>query len=466
MLKLWLFTDTHLYCRESPPEKEPDHDQKTLLESGPILDAALRDFLAAPDCDILLIAGDITCNGHADEHRALIPKLRRVQAAGKRVILITATHDYGQTKPGDTNPTGLPPLARPEGKVYRHELRGLYDEFGFSDAIAHYDADGGMSYVAQLAPAHPGESADSPGTPGVRLLCLNDDGDGRAFCGYDEPHMRWILAQIEQAKAQGEILLGMTHHPSLPPSPIYPLFSPRDMLGDWANATRRLADAGLRCMFTGHTHMLNIADTATPAGSRYWDVNTSSLVGYPGVFRVIELEGRHMKVTTRVVEGIDWDLGGLPLREYLKRHFDFLLRSIIESAAGDIHRLAVHAKGFSVEKETIYRLRLPITIAGKFVNRVTLGGVGALLLCRRKVPKSVRKHSMKELFLELVRNIYGGEEHYAPDTPIGQSLLAFAARANFFLKKKLAGGPIENLPAFLESLIYDPTPDDYLEIDL
>ena len=436
------------------PVKEPHQDQMPQLASGAILDAALADFLAAPDCDILLIAGDVTCNGHADEHRALIEKLRAVQTTGKRVILITATHDFGgHENMGKVNESGLPPLDHPEGKVFRPDLRGLYDEFGFSGAIAHCDADGGMSYVAQLA-------------PGYRLLCLNDDGDGRAFCGFYEPHMQWILEQIEQAKADGEVIFGMTHHPSLPPSPIYPMISSRDMLGDWKNATRRLADAGLRVMFTGHSHMLNIDYITTPGGNQYWDVNTSSLVGYPGVFRVIELEGRHMKVTTRAIEDFDWDRGGLSVREFLKRHFDSLLRTIIESAANDIDKLADKAGGFSVEKETIYKFRLPITIAGKFINKVTLGGMGALLLCRREVPKSVRKQSMKELMLELMRNVWAGEEHYSPETPVGQSLLAFAARAQLFLKKKLAGGPMENLSAFLLSLIYDPTPDDHLEIDL
>jgi len=453
MLKLWLFADTHLYFREPTRVEALKPGEKQKLESGPILDAALADFLAAPDCDTLLIAGDVTCNGHADEHRLLIEKLRRVQAAGKRVVLITATHDYGHTKIGEKNETGLPPLEHPEGKVFRPDLRGLYDEFGFSDAIARYEADDGMSYVAQLA-------------PGYRLLCLNDDGDGRAFCGYYEPHMQWILEQVEQARADGEVVFGMAHHPSLPPSPIYPLISSRDMLGGWKDATRRFADAGLRVMFTGHSHMLNIADMTTPGGNPYWDVNTSSLAGWPGVFRVIELEGRHMKITTRAVEDFDWDRGGLSVREHLARHFDYLLRTIIESAANDLEKLAKHAGGFSVEKETIYKFRLPITIAGKFINKVTLGGMGALLLCRREVPKSVRKQSMKELMLELMRNVWAGEEHYSPETPVGQSLLAFAARAQLFLKKKLAGGPMENLSAFLLSLIYDPTPDDHLEIDL
>jgi len=310
-----------------------------------------------------------------------------------------------------------------------------------------------MSYVAQLA-------------PGYRLLCLNDDGDGRAFCGYYEPHMEWILKQIEQAKADGEVLFAMTHHPTLPPTPIFPLISSRDMLGGWKDTTRRLADAGLRVMFTGHSHILNIADLTTPEGSRYWDVNTSSLVGWPGVFRVIKLEGRHMTVTTRAIEDFDCDRGGLSVREYLKQHFDRLLRTIIESAANDIDALAEHAGGFSVEKEMIYKLRLPITVAGKIANKITLGGAGALLFCRRRVPKSVRKHSVKELVLELMRNVYAGEERYSPETPIGQSLLAMAGRVNCLLKKKLAGGPIGDLAGFLRGVIYDPTPDDYLEIDL
>jgi len=450
MLKLWLFADTHLYHRETPEELK--EDEKPRLESGPMLDAALADFLAQPGCDILLIAGDLTHDGHAEEHRALLEKLHRVKSAGKRVVLITATHDFGGHE--HIHAVKEPGVPHPKGKAYREELRGLYEELGFSDAIARCEYDGGMSYVAQLA-------------PGYRLLCLNDDGDGRAFCGFYEPHMRWILEQIEQAKAAGEVIFAMTHHPSLPPSPIYPLISKRDMLGSWENCTRRLADAGLRVMFTGHSHMLNINTVTTPEGNPYWDVNTSSLTGWPGVFRVIELEGRRMKVTTRAITDYAWDRGGLPVREHLQRHFDYNLRSAIENAAaGNIEKVAEQAGGFSIEKEFVYKLRLPITAAGKVLNRLTLGGAGALLLCHRKIPKSVRQTQVKELILEIMRNVYAGEEHYAPDTPTGQALLAMAGRVNSLLKKKLASSPIGSLQDFLQSLIYDPTPDDYLEIVL
>ncbi|MCL2445487.1 MAG: metallophosphoesterase [Oscillospiraceae bacterium] len=449
-LKFWQFTDTHLFARDPMPSQAPHTDQKTLLESIPIIDKALEMFLAEPDCDILLLSGDITCNGHADEHKALIPRLRAVQQAGKRVIVITATHDYGLTNPETRNETGLPPLEHPEGRVFRHELAGLYEEFGPRDAIADYTPDPGMSFVVQLA-------------PGYRMLCLNDDGNGRSFCGYDEPMMEWILAQIAQAKADGQILIGTTHHPTLPPSPIYPVISQRDMLGNWHETTQRLADAGLRVMFTGHTHMMNIHPITTPAGNPYTEVNTAALVGHPGGFREVTLDGRRMTVKTRFIDDLGVDTGGLSARDYLAKHFDYLLRSIVESAANDREKLVDHANGFSVERHVIEKNWRIINMAGKYVNRATLGSV-ARLLCVR-IPKEAKKVRVKELFLELARNIFGGTEHYGPDTPVGQAVLIIMRRVNKLIGSKLPEN-MRPLDTFVGSLIYDPIDDHYAEIEL
>ncbi|MDR2524972.1 MAG: metallophosphoesterase [Oscillospiraceae bacterium] len=452
MLKLWLFTDTHLFLRDPMPVQAPRTDQKCMLESAAILDAALAEFLDAPDCDILLLAGDLTCDGHAAEHRGMLERLHRVQAAGKRVLAITATHDCDQAKRGERNETGLPPLEHPESKVFREELPGLYYAFGARDAIARCEADG-FSYVAQLA-------------PGYRLLCLNDDGNGRGFCGFDENVMAWILAQIEDARAAGDYIFGMTHHPSLPPSPIYPIISKRDMLGDWEECTRTLANAGLRCLFTGHSHMLNIAPIVTPEGSPYWDINTSALCGYPGAYRVIELEDNLLRVRTQAIRDFAGEKNGLSARAYLQRHFDYLLRSIIESAANDIALLSRHAVGFSVAPEKVLKMKIPITLAGKFANKITAGGLGTLLLCRRKIPKEARPLLVKELFLEFVRNIFAGEESYSRETPVGQAVLAVAKRLEPILRKPLAKIGVTDLPAFMLSLIYDDSPDHWVEIDL
>jgi hypothetical protein len=452
MLKLWQFTDTHLFLRNPMPAQPPRTDQKCMLESAAILDAALAEFLAEPDCDILLLSGDLTCDGHAEEHKGFLERMRRVQAAGKRVIAITATHDCDQVKHDAHNDTGYPPLENPEGKVFREELPGLYYEFGPRDAIARCAADG-FSYVAQLA-------------PGYRLLCLNDDGNGRSYCGFDANVMAWILEQLAEAKAAGEFIFGMTHHPSQPPTPIYPLISKRDMLGDWEECTRTLANAGLRCLLTGHSHMHNIAPIVTPEGNPYWDINTAALCGYPGAFRVLELEGSQLRVSTRAIKDFAWDKGDLSARAYMQKHFDFMLRDIIESAATDIQRLSRHVVAFSVDPKVVLKFRVPITLLGKFLNKVTVGGLGTLLCCHHKIPKAARPLLVKELFLEFVRNIFAGEEHYGPETPVGQAFLAVAQRLEPVLRKPLGKIGVTDIPAFLLSLAYDETPDDQVQIDL
>ncbi|MDR2647099.1 MAG: metallophosphoesterase [Oscillospiraceae bacterium] len=453
MLKFWQFTDTHFFHRDPMPDDPPHSDQKAILESGEILDMALRQFIEAPDCDILLISGDLTCNGHAHEHRALIEKLRAVQKTGKRVYVITATHDYGLGEIDEENTSGLPVFERPDCRVFRGDLAELYHEFGFADAIAVYDD--GLSYVAQLDDQ-------------TRLFALNDDGNGRSFCGFDEKQMAWILEQIAQAKADGQYIVGMSHHPSQPPSPIYPMISQRDMMGNWNENTRALANAGLRCLFTGHAHMHNIAPIVTPEGNRYWDINTACLVGYPGVFRTAVVKDGHMTVTTEAIQDtLAEKYGGVPLRERLKEIFDFLLRDIIESAAEDLDRLADHAGGFSVERETIYKHGRLFTTVGKVVNKVTLGTLGKVLLCGKKVPESVRGVKFKDAFLELVRNIYAGEEHYSKETDLGKALTAIAGQIpRVFKNHHLPNGGMGSFNALVYALLYDPTPDDRVEIDL
>jgi hypothetical protein len=67
---------------------------------------------------------------------------------------------------------------------------------------------------------------------------------------------------------------------------------------------------------------------------------------------------------------------------------------------------------------------------------------------------------LKDLILEIVRNIFSGNEHYSPDTPMHQALMLMIGRLSKLvpgLKKK--GYPLDDLPDFVSSLIYDPTPD-------
>ena len=63
------------------------------------------------DINIVLIAGDLTYNGELESHKEMIAKLYRLKNAGKRVFVITATHDFGKSLQSNTK--ALTDLPRP-----------------------------------------------------------------------------------------------------------------------------------------------------------------------------------------------------------------------------------------------------------------------------------------------------------------------------------------------------------------
>jgi len=426
MLKFHLITDTHYYDLDALGFN--DHkDQTVVNESGAVLSAVFDWLLAHDDTDIVLIAGDLCTNGCRVNSEHFVPMLRRLQEGGKRVFLISASHDYYRyDHEGESEP-------RPD-MVYREELYGIYQEFGYNRAIASYEPDP-LSYVAQLA-------------PGYRLICLNTDGGPDRIGGL----MDWAEAQILQAKVDGQFIFAMHHYPVLPPSPVYPLLS-GDIFEASEGIRTTLAEAGLRFVFTGHTHMQNI----NRVGGLY-DINTGAAVGTGAPIRTVTIDDEKMTITTSTIDHFDWDLQGKTVSQYLKDSFDRMLNSIFEAGNNDIEEmLNILAGEFSVNKEALLKHRFLLGLGGKFIYRLTLGGAGRLLCCRRKVPKSVRKVRVKDLIMEMVRNIYTGDEPYSTETPMGAAVFALTGRlerlARPFLKK--VDLPFESLQGFVMSLLYD-----------
>jgi len=274
-LTFHIMSDIHYY---DPSELQPgEGGQIDLRYSAEILHAAVSEFLAQDESDILLVSGDVTHNGNMVQHEGFIREMRRITEAGKRVYVITATHDYGR-------------------EVSRNDLPSMYNaEFGYQLAYSTFDD---FSYAVELA-------------PGYRLLCLNSDQS------YSDVMMEWILARIAEAKAAGDVILAMTHRPFLPPADFYPVISERDMLRDYDNVSTILADAGLKFMFSGHSHMHGIKQKTTVQGNTITDITTGALCGYPAPYRKIEFSGDTLRVSTLKVQGIESDLNGLTLQEHL-----------------------------------------------------------------------------------------------------------------------------------------------------
>jgi len=435
MLKFHLVADPHYYPYEILGFNDR-RSQTTLNEGGAVIDSAFEILIADKSTDLVLLAGDLTHDGELPAHEDFIKKLRHLQENGKRVILITASHDYDCY---EDPPEGE---ARREGKLYRSDLYALYQEFGHQEAIAEHP---NFSYVVQLA-------------PGYRLLCLYNDGESHELRRMTD----WIVEQVQKAREDGQFIFAMHHYPMLPPSPIYSVIAAGNMIKDWDAVTSLLADAGLRFVFTGHSHMTNITCKTSENGNRLYEINTGSLTGYPAPIREVVIDEESMHISTNYVERFDWDLQGKTAKQYLSDSFDRMLNAIFESAGHNAEELLnIMAVEFSANKEALMKHKLLLTLGGKFLYYITLGGAGTLLLCRRKVPKSVRKIRVKDLIIETVRNIYAGDEPYSRDTPIGTAAWVLTGRLDKLAKPflKNANLPFDNIQSFVASLLYDDTPD-------
>ena len=341
-LNFYHLTDLHYYANSVIGSYGPNYemksqlDQKCMAESEAIVDSAFKSLCEDKDTEIVLISGDLTFDGEAQSHDSLVEKLYALKEKGKRVFITFATHDFYMhaRKYTDEGEIELP-------KYTRAELREKYADFGYNEAIAEHK--GSYSYCVQLS-------------DDVRLLALNDDGDFDKFCGYYNDLLFWIKDQVEDAKKAGCEIFAMTHHPIIDPSPVYPLFSHKAMLGGYEFTTPYLADLGIKYVFVGHTHIHDIDFIETKKGNKLYQINTAALTGYPLAYRKAEFSDKGMDVKTVQVESIDFDLGGRDVLDYAKDHFTYMIRSVFDSIENDYDKFIVLAQGFSGEGEKLRKV--------------------------------------------------------------------------------------------------------------
>lgn len=453
-LKFYQITDLHHYAKELGTEGKAFEkiclsDQKCLAETGAMIDAYFDKIIKDTETDIVLVTGDVTCNGAKESHLDLIPRLQKLKDAGKKVYLTTGTHDYYRE---DGNGTGkaekcVGDKIETATRTEREELLEFYKDFGLSEAISIHKES--HCYCVKLQ-------------EGYRLLCLNDDGD-EFFCGYYEDTMKWIKEQIDEAHNAGDYIFAVTHHPVLPPSPIYPLFSKRDMLGDWEKVSEFFADNGVKFIFTGHTHMMNIAKITTAKGNDFYDINTGSAVGYPSAMRKVTMTDEKVYVDSVSIENFDWDLKGLTVEEYTKENFLSFLNAITYSMAYDIDKLAEFSTSFSMTPETIYKCKSFIVPFGKFLQKATFATMGKLFMVSKYIDSSIKDRKFKDFLLEVVTNLYHGDEPYTPDTPEYKAMWAIInKRVKKIVKlKKGSEGIVKILDLILDGVLYDAPPADW-----
>lgn len=408
-LTVTVITDTHYYAKSTgisgaAYETANAKSQMPLQYSEEILDAAFRQIKADKRTDIVLLSGDTTSNGEYDSHKEFIEMLRGLKAAGKRVYVITATHDYQDD--GQTNSyVGDEKVKIPAAK--REELYEMYREFGPDEAISvHRDS---MSYVVQLQ-------------EGYRLFAINDDRNLTGKSGISEDCYKWLCEQAEDARKNKQFILAMTHHPLIAPSPVYALIGKNDMHGDFDIRREQYADMGIQFMLTGHTHIHHIDKVESKRGNTLYTISTAATIGYPAPIRTVvvdEAAGIVSTTTDLVTEKVDFDLKGKSLQDYLKNQMVGIVRDMVKAAAGDTHKFADMATSISIKKKLIYKIGWLVKPVAKLLNKLTIGTVAKWT--KKETGLSPEEYAdiadrpVVDFIVDMVTNLYGGEDLYSPD---------------------------------------------------
>lgn len=455
-VKFYLITDLHYYAPELGTSgkayiRREIEDQVFLKESGDIIDAAIDMIIADDETNIVLIPGDLTNNGEALSHSGIIKKLERLQKAGKKVYVTTATHDFNSFErfpEYSSESCYFGEEKTPAEPTPREALAQMYRKFGMDDAISIEEES--SSYAVMLSEK-------------TRLLALNDDGNGRSFCGYFPKCIDWIKNQAKEAAENDETIFAMTHHPVLPPMELYPVISQRDMLGDYKEISKLFADIGIGIIFTGHTHVQNVKFIDTEKGNRLYDVNTASLVGYPSPIRKIELSPKEVKIETLHIDNFNGLPKGMAVKEFLMKKFDTLVLGGIDAAVNDHEKLADILNGMSVQKSVVDDNTFIIKVIGRILDSVTVGFVSKTIGSRADY-SDIKNMKLKNLVADAIRGLYGGEHEFRPGTAEYEAAMGAIYRIleiiEKFLPKEKQPDILKYFPLYINEILYDGGFDD------
>lgn len=428
-LNFYLVTDTHFFDPSfkrsgAAYEKRSMSDQKCVAETPAIIDAGFKQIADDKETNIILIPGDLVYRGEYQSHIGLRNRLYKLKEQGKKIYLITARHDYDDNDSFEFDGDKMLPVKA----MPRDELRDFYKDFGFDGAISEHKES--MSYVTQLA-------------DGIRLLALNCDGDCKDFKGLWDNQMKWALEQIEDAHRTGNYIFAMTHYPLLPFSPIMNLISDSH-LTDWEKRANQFADAGLDLIFTGHMHAQAVTEYVTKNGNKITDVQTGCFVGCPCAYRKVTIKDSTADIKSYTINDFDYDKQGKSASEYFQWRFDRMID---------------------------YKMKeiLPKP-AMKILNKLTVKKICNFLWFNPD--KSIQNILAKDLGIELVRNIFIGNEPYVKGTAVYEAFEKLINRLSLIIHiaEKKAGKKnkvLSDIKSFLLCTIGDEKQRDWdLTLDI
>ncbi len=278
---------------------------------------------------VLLVTGDLSSEGELASHQGFAAQMKRLQDAGVLVLVIPGNHDlYNTSAMTFENDTQVKDNGTGSLWTTEAQFREIYASMGYDREATMAQADfiTDILYFKETG----GEIADCQGglsylvktNQGFAFLMLDTEiytadvngagkaqGTGKGMMS--EELLEWTEEQIRDCTEENLTVIAGMHHPLLSHNTTqeteFVTDTVRlDMNTKDVNQTivKRLANAGLRWVFTGHMHENDIASYTTAAGNTIYDMETGGLVAYPAPYRMVTADREYRASTMKVEENL------------------------------------------------------------------------------------------------------------------------------------------------------------------
>lgn len=306
-----VFSDPHyfsprLLVKRGPAFEEYLNIERKMIEEGPaILESAIRA-IKNTDVDIVLITGDLTKDGEEWDHLEFASLLWELKRVGKKVYVINGNHDIN-------NPSSFSYNGDVErvNNVTPERFKEIYKEYGYGEAIS-IDPNS-LSYVVEPI-------------PNLRVIAMDSciyNPKPTTRGKFSKETLNWITSQISLARREGKFIIGMMHHGILEHFDSQKKLFPEYVIDNYETVASRLAEAGLRIVFTGHFHAQDIVKRTLSNGYSMIDIETGSLITYPSPYRIVEIDKDGINITSHFIEIINYNTKGKSFQEYARDSLRF-----------------------------------------------------------------------------------------------------------------------------------------------
>ena len=247
---------------------------------------SIKDTILQKKPDLVLIPGDLTKSGEYVSHQQLISMLDEIRQQGIKVLVIPGNHDINSS--GDYY---IGDMTIPADKTSAEQFVDLYQNYGYGMAIERDSAS--LSYVCEPIEGLRMICIDSEGFYDMRLAKEDEEEQVHSF----EKVLVWILKKADEARAEGKQVFAMMHHNILEHFDGQGEYMKSYFLENGKNISQQFLLHGIRLVFTGHTHIQDIAKNYNAERTdSIIDLATGSLVSFPCPFRELTLSDNFSKI--------------------------------------------------------------------------------------------------------------------------------------------------------------------------